>query len=53
MEYNIEGVSMFNLKIRLISVLAAALLSGAVSGTVIWQNRTNHYTAIILKDTKD
>ena len=44
---------MFRIKTPLISVLAAALLSGAVSGTVMWKNRTNHYTAIILKDTKD
>lgn len=44
---------MFNLKILLISVLAAALLSGAVSGTVIWKNRTNYYTAIILKEHSD
>ena len=44
---------MFNIKILLISVLVAALLSGAVSGTVIWKNRTNHYTAVIIKEHSD
>ena len=41
---------MVDLKMFLISILAAALLSGAVIGTVIWKNRTNHYSLIISKE---
>jgi hypothetical protein len=44
---------MFNIKILLIAIASAALLSGVVVGIAVWKNRTNHYTAIIEKEHAD